>query len=123
MAERKSSRSKSTETETGSAVPETFASAMLDMQKAGMGPAFWLGTAWLEKLGEVGSELTDFVAERIREDVRTQHEILHCKDPEELQDIQARFISRAVEMYSAETGRLVEMSQEFVDRLRTGGKD
>ena len=59
------------------------------------------------------------MAERIREDVKTQHEILHCKSPAELQAIQARFVARAVEQYSAETGKLVEMSQEMLGKLQS----
>lgn len=71
------------------------------------------GTAWVEALGEMGSEVLSFVADRIKEDVKTQHEILHCDDMAKLQDIQARFVKKAVDQYSAETGKLIEMSHQF----------
>mgnify|MGYP001827623066 CR=1 FL=1 len=90
------------------------------IQSAALDPTRWLGTAWLEGMGQIGAELADFLAARIGEDVKTQHEILHCKDPAELQTIQARFMARAVEQYSAETGKLVEMSQDMITRMQTG---
>lgn len=91
-----------------------LAVAFDNMKQAG--PAFWLGNAWVESLGELNAEIAHFVAERIEEDVRTQHEILNCRDATKLQEIHARFVRRALEQYSAETGRLVEMSQIFFDR-------
>ncbi len=100
------------------------ASAMMatfvEFQKAGLGPLQWLGTAWLENMGDLGGELSQFMAERIREDVKTQHEILHCRDAAKLQEIQSRFIQKAIEQYTAETGKLVELSHTFMDRLSKG---
>ncbi|MEL6361744.1 MAG: phasin family protein [Pseudomonadota bacterium] len=71
------------------------------------------GAAWLETVAEMGSEVASFVAERIREDVKTQHEILHCNDVNELRQIQMQFMQKALEQYTAETGKLVEMGQNF----------
>ena len=84
------------------------------LQALGFGNMTSLGVAWIEALGEMGSEVVSFVADRIKEEVKTQHEILHCKDPKELQEIQARFVQKAVDQYSAETGKLVEMSQDLL---------
>ncbi len=80
----------------------------------GFGNFAEMGTLWFDTLGEMGGEIASFVAERIQEDIKTQHEILHCKDPAELQQIQVRFLKTAFEQYSAETGKLVEMSQDFL---------
>ena len=79
----------------------------------GFGNMAAFGTAWIEALGDMGGELVSFVAERIKEDIKTQHEILHCKDPGKLQEIQARFVQTAIDQYTAETGKLVEMSQDL----------
>ncbi len=84
--------------------------AMAQLQEAGFGNMMGMGTAWLEAFSDMSAEVLGFVAERIKEDVKTQHEILHCKDPAELQKIQARFMQRAMDQYKAETGKLVEMS-------------
>ena len=72
------------------------------------------GTAWIEALSDMGSEVLSFVADRIQEDVKTQHEILHCEDIAELQEIQMRFMKKAIDQYTAETGKLVEMSQHLL---------
>lgn len=85
-------------------------------QSPGADYANWLGTSWAYCLGELGAELSHFMADRIREDVRTQHAMLHCKDPAEVQEIQKAFIDQAIEDYIAETGRLVEIGNRWLSR-------
>lgn len=77
-----------------------------------------MGTAWLDTLNQMGGEVTSFVADRIREDLKTQHRLLHCKDIRELQEIQAEFIQTAIRQYQAESGRLVEMSRKMLSTDR-----
>ena len=84
--------------------------AFAALQEMGLGNMMGIGTAWLEAMSDMGAEVIGFVADRIKEDVKTQHEILHCKDAAELQRIQARFFEKAVKQYQDETGKLVEMS-------------
>ncbi|MBV2359126.1 phasin family protein [Thalassococcus sp. CAU 1522] len=84
--------------------------AFADLQNAGFGTMMGVHAAWLESLGDMSAEVAGFIADRIKEDVKTQHEILHCRDMEEMQRIQSRFIETALEQYQAETGKLVEMS-------------
>jgi hypothetical protein len=52
--------------------------------------------------------------ERIKEDVKTQHEILNCKDAADLNKIQMRFVQTAIDDYTAESGKLIEMYQEIL---------
>lgn len=73
-------------------------------------PTPWLGNGWMETLADLGTEITTFVAERIKEDVKTQHALLHCKSLAEVQQVQAGFLQKAFDQYQAETGKLVEMS-------------
>jgi len=87
-------------------------SDLATLQSLGCNTMTSFGTAWVETLSEMGSEVLSFVADRIKEDVKTQHEILHCDDMTELQQIQARFVKNAIEQYTAETGKLVAMSQK-----------
>lgn len=89
------------------------------LQAFGFNNATSFGTAWVEALSNMGSEVMSFVADRIKEDVKTQHEILHCDDMAELQKIQARFVQKAVDQYTAETGKLVEMSHQFFPSDKT----
>jgi len=79
-------------------------------QEAGLGNLMGMGTAWVEAMAAMSAEVAEFVAERIREDVKTQHEILHCKNVADLQHIQAQFVQTALDQYQAETGKLVELS-------------
>lgn len=72
-----------------------------------------MGLAWVEGMSDLGSEVLSFVADRIKEDVKTQHKMLHCKDVSELQKIQAEFMQTAIDQYTAETGKLVQMSQDL----------
>lgn len=85
---------------------------LAQFQQAGQGNMMGISTAWMETMGDLGAEMASFVAARIKEDVRTQHEILHCKDMGELQRIQSEFIQRALEQYRAETGKLTEMGSK-----------
>lgn len=84
------------------------------MQAAGPGTAARLYMAWLEGLGDIGSEAMQFVSERIAEDVKTQHEIMHCKNAAEVIAIQRRFLQKALDQYVAEGGKLMKMSSEIV---------
>lgn len=84
-------------------------STIIQLQEAGMGSMMGMGTAWVEAVSDMSAEVAHFIAERIKEDVKTQHEILHCKNVADLQQIQAQFIQKAVDQYQAETGKLVEM--------------
>jgi len=93
----------------------TAMKAITDLQKAGLGPLAWMGTAVLESMSAMGSEVTQFIAHRIKEDVRTQHQILHCKDVSELRQIQTDFVQNAIEQYTAETGKLVQMNSELMN--------
>lgn len=81
-------------------------------------PATWLGSAWFENMSDLGSELMSFVADRIKEDVRVQHELLHCKSLTEIQTVQAAFLQKAFDQYQAETGKLVEMTGDMAAKLQ-----
>jgi hypothetical protein len=83
--------------------------AMTQLQGAGFGNMLGMSTAWMEALSDMSAEVVGFVAERIKEDVKIQHEILHCKNAADLQHIQAQFMQKAMDHYRAETGKLVEM--------------
>lgn len=75
-----------------------------------LSPVAWMGTAWFGRVADLGSEVASFVAERIKEDVKTQHALLHCKSLPEVQQVQAAFLQKAFDQYQAETGKLIGMS-------------
>lgn len=97
-----------------------FVDAVAEMQRAGLGSLNWMGVAWLEAMGDLGAEVASFIAERIREDVKAQHDILHCKTAAELQHVQGQFVQRAIDEYTAETGRIVELERQLWENALTG---
>jgi hypothetical protein len=106
-----------------SSAAEPF-NAMAQFQEAGFGNMIGMGTAWVEALSDMSAEVVGFVADRIKEDVKTQHEILHCKNAADLQHIQAQFMQNALDQYKAETGKLVEMTTKAFgsNGYKTGSK-
>lgn len=92
----------------GKAEAEQVWKSFSDVQKSGLGSLSWLGTRWVETMSDIGAEWMNFVADRVREDVKTQHELLHAKDLNEIQRIQADFLQKAMDDYSNETGKMVK---------------
>lgn len=90
------------------------------MEQVALGPLRWLGTNWIEAMAELNSEVVSFVAERIKEDVKTQHKILHCKNAAEVREAQLEFLEKAYAQYTEETGKLIKMS---IDALPDGKSD
>ncbi|WP_299647892.1 phasin family protein [uncultured Tateyamaria sp.] len=90
-----------------------MASDAAALQDQGLKAMSQFGMAWAEGLSNMGSEVLSFVADRIKEDVATQHKLLHCKDVADFQQIQSEFMQKAIDQYTAETGKLVQMSQEL----------
>ena len=98
-------------------------SAMAALQKSGFGNMMGMGTAWAEAFSDMSAEFLGFLADRIKEDVKTQHKILHCKDMRELQHIQAEFVQTAINQYQAETGKLIAMSSTLFSDALKGSKE
>ncbi|ANT61478.1 hypothetical protein AYJ57_06540 [Salipiger sp. CCB-MM3] len=69
----------------------------------------YAATAIVDTMLDIGAEMQSFTAERVREDVSTQHAMLHCKTPAELMHIQSAFYQKASEDYRAHWGRLAEL--------------
>lgn len=101
--------------------PQRLVNDAAALQAFGLNTMTGMGVAWAEALSDMGSEVLSFVADRIKEDVKTQHKMLHCKDLGELQHIQAEFVQNAIEQYQAETGKLVEMSRHMMRRADKDG--
>lgn len=81
-------------------------------------PSVWMGPAWLGNLAHLGSEVASFIAERIQNDMRTQHALMHCKTMAEVQHVQAQFLQKAFDQYHAETGKLVEMTNRMTAQFQ-----
>jgi len=98
--------------------PEQIADTLADVQKAGLGSLSWLGTKWVETIGDMGAEWLRFTADRVTRDVETQHELLHAKSLQEVQHIQAGFLQRAMDDYQDETGKMVQFCSDAMADIR-----
>ena len=105
---------KATSTRFARAEPGPMESAMHNMQTAGMQTLSFLGAAWMRQVQGFGSEVAQFVAERLQEDLKLQHQLMHSKDPRAWQEAQAEFLRTALEQYTAETGKLASISGEII---------
>ena len=104
-------------------VDPAISASLADLQKIGFGNMTGFGTAWIEGMSDLGAEVLGFVANRVKEDVQAQHEMLHCKDLTELQKMQTKFVKKAIEQYTAETGKLVDMSNSVISNAVAQGKE
>ncbi len=97
--------------------------AWAKLTAASMGPFGQVGMAWMEAMSDVGSEFLHFVSERVQQDVATQHKLLHCTDMEELRHVQAEFVQKAIDDYTAETGKMVELNAGLMEKLGLPGME
>ncbi len=84
--------------------------AMEKLQKMGFGSMNTLGTEWMENMSDLGAEWMSFLSDRIQKDVDFQHKLLACKDMKELHEVQAEFLQTAIDRYTEETGKMIELS-------------
>ena len=114
---------KSQSTETKSTLePHAVLKTFNDVQTAGLGSLAWMGTRWIETMGDLGAERLNFVAERIKEDVKTQHQMLHAKTVSDIQQIQATFLQRALDDYRDETGKIVKFCSDAMSDIQEKAK-
>lgn len=68
--------------------------------------------AVIEMLSRARVELSDFVAERIRQDLDTQQAFLRCRNLDEVRDVQVRYLRTALDQYGGEAARMVRLGGE-----------
>ena len=109
-------------TQSSGATPQdAMTSALGTLQEAGLGPLSWLGTRWAEGIADLSSETLSFVAERVREDVKTQQEILKCSSLTEVQAVQTAFLKRAFDQYAAESEKIMKLNSELFEATPARG--
>ncbi|MEL6887045.1 MAG: phasin family protein [Pseudomonadota bacterium] len=94
---------------------ESMAPLLAAWQGAGLGPLNWLAPNVVERMSDMGSEWLSFVATRVQEDVALQHQLLHAKTPADAQAVQARFLQTAMDQYTAETGKMMELGAKLFE--------
>ena len=73
-------------------------------------------SAVLEALSRAQAEISDFVAERIRQDLDTQQAFLRCRSLDEVRDVQFNFLRTALDQYGGEAAKLVRLGGEVAAR-------
>ncbi|PUB15633.1 phasin family protein [Yoonia sediminilitoris] len=96
--------------------------AIEHLQEVGIRPMTAMGAAWIESMADLNREMIGFVADRIKEDVKVQQQLLHCKRPADFQKVQLAFFEKAYRQYTDQTGKLLKMSMELLPRASGGAK-
>ncbi|MFC3167224.1 MULTISPECIES: phasin family protein [Paracoccus] len=68
-------------------------------------------TAMADAYMDLVEEWTNFVMRRTRQDIRMLHQILHCRDATQIQQIQGAFVQKAITEYQEEAGRVSAILQ------------
>jgi hypothetical protein len=79
------------------------------MQAASANMMPMMGPEWMANMTTLGTEMMEFMAQRIKEDLQTQQDMLQAKDILEVQKIQAEFVKKAMDDYSTEMTKLMGM--------------
>jgi|AntRauMFilla1563_2_1112583.scaffolds.fasta_scaffold79869_2 hypothetical protein len=68
----------------------------------------------LTVISAMNSQIFDFTAARFKEDMQTRHDLLQAKGVAEVQQIQTRFVQKAMDDNAAQAARLMEMTGSAV---------
>jgi hypothetical protein len=81
------------------------------------------GNAVFEALSRAQSEITEFVTERIRQDLDAQQALLRCRSLGEVREVQVSFVRTALDQYGGEAAKLMrlggEVAAKSLDRARS----
>ena len=74
------------------------------------------GASMLTGVTGIQKEITGFVSERIRQDLESQQELLRCRTFDEVREVQSRFFRTAMDQYSSEATKLMQLGTELFTR-------
>ena len=97
-------------------LPATTTEAITSAQQETLHNMGAAGAAMLEGLTKTQREISDFITERIRQDVETHAEMLRCQTLDDVRDLQTRFFKTAVDQYAAEMSRLMQIVTDTMQR-------
>lgn len=90
---------------------QVMADLMAQYQTMGVNAMSLMGGDWMERMSDMGAEMLQFYTQRVQEDVDLYHKLLHCKSLGDMQEVQGEFLQRAINRYTEETGKIIEMSK------------
>ena len=83
--------------------------ALADLSRLGLGAAAWSGAAALGTITALAQEMTRFLTDRFAADLALQNDLLACRDPASLQEVQMRFVTDAMADYVAAAARMAQL--------------
>ena len=75
----------------------------------GVGNMTGMNAAFFESFGDLSAQMAKFFAQRIEEDVKVQHDLLHCKNLQEVQHIQMQFFENAFKQYQENSAKMMDI--------------
>ena len=72
------------------------------------------GAAVIEGFVEARKRITDFLADRIRQDIEVQSELLGCRNLDDVREVQSRFFRAAIDQYAAEASRMMRLGTDVM---------
>lgn len=77
-------------------------------------PMTAMGAAWVENIAALQHEMIGFLTDRIKEDVKTQQELLRCKGLADVQKVQLAFVEKTYKHYLAEGEKLQKLGMSLL---------
>lgn len=72
------------------------------------------GSAWFDGIADLGSNVLNFTAARVAQDVQIGHELMSAKDVTQFQHVQAQYVQCALDDYAAQAAKLMKISKAFM---------
>ena len=66
----------------------------------------------MESFGDMSAQMAKFFAQRIEEDVKAQHDLLHCKTLQDVQHIQLQFFENAFKQYQENSAKMLDIGTQ-----------
>ncbi len=93
--------------------------AIAGMYREGIGNMAEMNAAFIESFGDMSAQMAKFFAQRIEEDVKVQHELLHCKSIQEVQHIQMQFFENAFKQYQENSAKMMDIGTHALQSSET----
>ena len=99
--------------------PQTAGEPSLSTHKEGIANLTDMNTNLLETFGDISAHMAKFIAQRIEEDVKVQHELLHCKSLTDVQTVQLNFFEQALRQYQESAARMFDLGTHVFENRRS----
>lgn len=71
-----------------------------------------MNAVMMESFGDMSAQIADFFTQRIEQDVKVQHDLLQCKNLQEVQQVQMQFFQDAFKQYQANSAKMLEIGTQ-----------